>query len=99
MAAAPPPPDVKTCPAAPAVVGRLKLKVPAAACGCTVTTPLVVPARLRAPVPVPAAPSVIMEVPLVVKPALVFGVAPAPLPRTKPLLASRDEEARVPAAV
>src|SRR6266478_6556176 len=71
MGLAPPPPDVKTVPAAPAVVGRLKLKAPATDCGWMVTVPLVVPARLNAPVPAPAAPSVIVDVPLVVKPALV----------------------------
>jgi len=43
IGADPPPPEVNTCPAVPAVIGRLKLNVPAVACGNTVIEPLVVP--------------------------------------------------------
>jgi len=43
IGAEPPPPEVKTCPAVPAVIGKLKLNVPAVACGKTVIEPLVVP--------------------------------------------------------
>ena len=48
IAVAPPPCDVSRVPAEPAVVGRLKFQVPAAACGCTVTAPLVDPLKMRA---------------------------------------------------
>src|SRR5689334_9532505 len=43
IADAPPPADVRRSPDDPAVVGRLKLYVPAAACGCIVIVPLLLP--------------------------------------------------------
>ena len=57
MAAPTPPCEVRTCPAEPAVVGRLKFQVPAAAWGWMVTVPEVVPERPKVPVAVPANPS------------------------------------------
>jgi hypothetical protein len=46
-----PPAEVKTCPLVPAVVGKLKFQVPAAACGKILTTPELLPeiAKLLAP--------------------------------------------------
>jgi len=46
IAVAPPAWDVKTCPAEPAVIGRLKLYVPAADCGRIVMIPLPAPAKV-----------------------------------------------------
>ena len=54
IGAATPPPEASTCPAVPAVMGKLKLKVPAAACGLMLTTPEVFPETDKLPSTVPA---------------------------------------------
>ena len=94
MAVAPPAWDVKTCPAEPAVIGRLKLYVPAAACPVILTTPLVVPLSAKIPVPAPANPTANV---LAENTSCVFvaGVVPAPPPRTTPPAASNAEDAHV----
>jgi len=62
MGLEPPAAEVSTCPELPAVVGRLKLYVPAAACGLMVTAPEVFPASETLPRVVPAMPSVGVDV-------------------------------------
>jgi hypothetical protein len=95
MAVAPPAWDVRTCPAEPTVIGRLKLYVPAADCPSMLITPLVVPASAKVPFPPPTTPTVRMFVPLVVRNVAVLGAAAAPPPSTGALEVSNADVAHV----
>ena len=58
IGAATPPADVNTWVVVPAVIGKLKLYVPAAACGLILTTPEVLPRKFKLPKAEPVTPKV-----------------------------------------
>ena len=87
MGAAPPPPLSSGWPAVPATVGRLKLYVPAAACGWIVTTPLPLPASDTVPEDAPGTPITGVTVTEGTPAAFVFSTPPFTVARPVTLFA------------